>query len=321
VCHVRASGGRNGPEERAGGVPGSGDALYGFVTALALDPIEKKPLYHWRPGSRILSAGFAGCNMRCPFCQNWHISQTNSISGRRFSPEELAGEAAASGCGQLAYTYSEPLVHFEFLLDCMAAAREAGIANILVTNGCINDEFAARILALTDAANIDLKCFSAENYAKVLGGDLETVKGFIRRAVSLGVHVEVTTLVVPGFNDGEAELDGIAAFIAGLGSGAADADGLCVPWHLSAYHPDWKWDAPPTDPAALAAAAHRARDALRYVYIGNAAAPAEFRDTFCLYCGAALVRRNGFRAGTNGLLRTENESVCAVCGKPAPVRY
>jgi pyruvate formate lyase activating enzyme len=314
LCRVRAAGGGNGADGA-----GSADALYGLVTALALDPIEKKPLYHWRPGSRILSAGFAGCNMHCPFCQNWHISQTGDVSGRRFSPEELAGEAAGAGCGQLAYTYSEPLVHVEFLLDCMTAAREAGIANVLVTNGCINEPFAAQVLALTDAANVDLKCFSPENYAKVLGGDLETVQGFIRAAVSLGVHIEVTTLAVPGFNDNEAELDGIAAFIAGLGSGTEDP---CVPWHISAYHPEWKWNAPPSDPSFLAAAVRRARKALPYVYAGNAAAPAEFQNTFCPHCQAALVRRNGYSVDTDGLRYVEGEARyrCAKCGKPVPVR-
>jgi pyruvate formate lyase activating enzyme len=212
---------------------GRGDSLdlpfYGFVTALARDPIEKKPLYHFRPGSFILSAGFAGCNLRCPFCQNWSISQQTDVSGSRLSPGELIAAVKDSGFGgmgaeakSVAYTYSEPLVHIEFLLDAMRAARAAGIANVLVSNGCINAEAAEEVLDLTDAANIDLKCFSATTYEKVLGGDLETVLSFIRRAVEKGVHLELTTLVVPGLNDGASpsggrkELEKCFDFAAGL---------------------------------------------------------------------------------------------------------
>jgi pyruvate formate lyase activating enzyme len=191
---------------------------YGFISALAEDPIEKKPLYHYRPGSSILSLGFAGCNLRCPFCQNWHISQTEiaEIPGRELAPASLVSLAKERGCYQIAYTYSEPLVHIEYLLECMALCREAGIANVLVSNGCINAAPAAEILALTDAANIDLKCFSEKTYADVLGGELHTVLRFLETAAEAGVHLEVTTLIVPGLNDSEAELDNCATFIAGL---------------------------------------------------------------------------------------------------------
>jgi len=222
--------------------------FYGYVTALAVDPIEKKPLYHFRPGSKILSAGFAGCNLKCPFCQNWHISQcTKAVSdgniapGRKMLPGDLISAALHENSTSIAYTYSEPLVHVEFLLDCMALARKHGIANVLVTNGCINGEAAREILALSDAANIDLKCFSAETYSKVLGGDLDSVLAFIKLALEKKVHVELTTLVVPGLNDSTEELDKCAAFIASLGG----AGSLCtVPWHLSAYHPEYRWNAP-----------------------------------------------------------------------------
>jgi pyruvate formate lyase activating enzyme len=240
----------------------SGEAelpFYGHVTALARDPIEKKPLYHWRPGSFILSAGFAGCNLRCPFCQNWHISQSTDTPGRILTPEELTALAAEDGA--LAYTYSEPLVHAEFLLRCMEEARKAGIANVLVSNGCVNAEAASLLLPLTDAANIDLKCFSKKTYKEILGGDLDTVLGFIEKAVGLGVHIELTTLVVPGLNDSKEELDAAADYIAGLSPE--------IPWHLSAYHPDWQWDAPPTDPRQLIAAARNARRRLSNVHLGN----------------------------------------------------
>ncbi|MDR2553678.1 MAG: AmmeMemoRadiSam system radical SAM enzyme [Treponema sp.] len=310
LCHVR----RHGPA-------GPELPVYGLVSALAADPVEKKPLYHWRPGSRILSAGFTGCNLRCPFCQNWRISQRADVPGRRFSPAALVEEAA--GCGQIAYTYSEPLVHAEFVLRCMEAARQGGIANGLVTNGCVRAETAEVLLPLTDAVNVDLKSFSEETYARVLGGDLPAVLNFIRRALELAVHVEITTLVVPGLNDSDEELEAITDFIAGLHkSGPAP---VSVPWHLSAYHPCWKWRAPPTDPGMLEAAAERARKKLPHVYTGNTGTPGSTR---CSRCGALLVKREGWNVDTRGLHNPEKKDTpgnpsffcCGNCGAPSPVR-
>jgi pyruvate formate lyase activating enzyme len=288
------------------------------------DPVEKKPLYHYRPGSSILSVGFMGCNLRCPFCQNWHISQTASAPGRLMSPGELIAAAAQQEVPQIAYTYSEPLVHIEFLLDCMKAAHKAGIANVLVSNGCASAVAADAVLELTDAANIDLKCFSEETYAKVLGGNLKAVLGFMRQAVEKGVHLEATTLVVPGLNDSEAELDGCAGFIAGLSKHqGASAGKPEIPWHLSAYHRDWKWNGPPANPAKLAAAARRAREKLAYVYTGNIAG--EENETLCPACGAVLVHRRGFRVETRGLTLKQEQGrcryYCAMCGVAAPLRY
>jgi pyruvate formate lyase activating enzyme len=243
---------------------------YGFISALALDPIEKKPLYHFRPGTQILSAGFAGCNLRCPFCQNWHISQNTDIPGRYISPRELIAAAKKEAVGQIAYTYSEPLVHIEYLLDCMKEGRKQGVANVLVSNGCVTKDAAAVILEYTDAANIDLKCFSGETYSKILGGDLEAVKSFIAAAHERGVHLELTTLVVPGLNDSPEELDASAGFISGISPG--------IPWHLSAYHPDWKWNAPPTRADFLLEAAKLAGQKLRYVYTGNIGVARRLQD-------------------------------------------
>jgi pyruvate formate lyase activating enzyme len=310
---------------------GEGDIpFYGFISSLARDPIEKKPLYHFRPGSYILSAGFAGCNLRCPFCQNWHISQRTDIPGRRLSPEELIAAVTAGGsfpgigpaAKSIAYTYSEPLVHIEFLLDAMKAARDSGVANVLVSNGCVNARAAEEILELTDAANIDLKCFSAETYGKILGGDLETVLAFIRLAAQKGVHLELTTLVVPGLNDSREELERCFDFAAGLLPGPQGKGGG-VPYHLSAYHPDWKWNAPPTGAAELAAIAAGARQKLAFVYTGNVAG--EKNDTLCGECGAVLVSRRGYRVDTRGLAvkgpGSRRSSVCASCGSPAPIAY
>ena len=235
--------------------------FYGNITALADDPIEKKPLYRFKPGSRILSLGFAGCNFRCPFCQNWHISQNTDAKGKWMKPGDIISAALTHDTPSIAYTYSEPLVHIEYVLDCMALAQKHGIANVLVTNGCINKEAAAEILKLTDAANIDLKCFSEETYKKCLAGDLQTVLDFIRLAFKMNVHLEVTTLVVPDLNDSNEELSAAADFIASVNKD--------IPWHLNAYRPEYRWNAPPTNPDFLIAAVKEAQKKLTYVYAGN----------------------------------------------------
>ena len=291
---------------------GKGDLpFYGYVTALARDPIEKKPLYHFRPGTEILSAGFAGCNLHCPFCQNWQISQKTDVPGQTYSPARLIKTAQSA----IAYTYSEPLVHIEFLLDCMKEARKAGIANVLVSNGCINSEAAKEILSLCDAANIDLKCFSEETYSEVLGGNLKAVMGFIRTALEKNVHLELTTLVVPGLNDSRAELDKAAAFISEL-----QTEERAVPWHLSAYHPDYKWKEAATDFDFLVSAAERAREKLEFVYTGNIT---QENNTHCPNCGKVLIRRRSYSVNCSALsLREENGRpayFCASCGEKAPV--
>ena len=291
---------------------------YGYVTALAADPIEKKPLYHFRPGSKILSAGFAGCNLKCPFCQNWHISQCtkgaceNVAPGKKMSPGDMISSVLHEGSTSIAYTYSEPLVHVEFLLDCMALARRHGIANVLVTNGCVNSEAGQEILALTDAANIDLKCFSRETYAKTLGGDLDSVLAFIKLALEKKVHVELTTLVVPGLNDSIEELDKCTAFICSL---------CTVPWHLSAYRPEYRWNAPATEPEFLLKIKKRVSDTLPYVYAGNI--PGQENSTQCPHCKKTLVRRFGYNVEISGLAAPpEGKSFfhCAHCGGETGIR-
>jgi len=305
ACGVRGSKGGKGM------IP-----FYGFISALAVDPVEKKPLYHFKPGSRILSLGFAGCNLRCPFCQNWHISQNCSTSlymnipGKWLKPGEIISSALEQDVPSIAYTYSEPLVHAEYLLDCMTLARRHGIANVLVTNGCVNAEAAAAILELADAANVDLKSFSEETYKKVLGGDLRTVLDFIGLGKKMGVHLEITTLVVPDLNNTQDELDAAADFIASL-----DAE---IPWHLSAYHPDYRWNAPPTDGKFLSRAAERAKKKLAFVYTGNVSSN---NDTYCS-CGEVLVRRRGYHTDTAGLSsgpKGEKNYRCAKCGKPTKI--
>ena len=310
-------GGSLGTCKVRGNINGRGQLpFYGYVTALASDPIEKKPLYHFRPGSRILSAGFAGCNFHCPFCQNWRLSQSTESPGRWMRPDELVSAAIHDGSRSIAYTYSEPLVHVEYLLDCMALVRQHAIANVLVTNGCINAEAAGEILSLADAANIDLKCFSRDGYV-LLGGNLDTVCAFIRLALEKSVHTEITTLVVPGFNDSPGELDACAGFIASL---HADSGLPRVPWHLSAYRPEFRWSAPPTNPDFLLQAKKRAAAKLPYVYTGNIQ---DDNDTHCLHCHATLVSRRGYRTDTSGLEpppEGERYYRCALCKNNTSIR-
>ena len=301
---------------------------YGFVTALATDPIEKKPLYHFRPGTEILSAGFTGCNLHCPFCQNWRISQKPGASGRDiygsiYNPSKLL-TPPGKPVEAVSYTYSEPLVHIEFLLDCMREARKASIANILVTNGCINTEAADEILSLTDAANIDLKCFSEDTYRNILGGKLSTVLDFIQLAFDKGVHLEITTLVVPGLNDSREELDRCRDFIVELETSGKNA-GTFVPWHLSAYHPNYKMQIPGTDPASLITAANRAREKLKYVYTGNIPQGKDGNKTPCPRCGKILISRHSYKVDISGLsLKATSEGkvyFCNHCGEHAPIKW
>jgi pyruvate formate lyase activating enzyme len=235
-------------------------------------------------------------------------------------PEDLVSAALRQNSGAIAYTYSEPLVHVEFLLDCMEIAHRHGIANVIVTNGCVNEGAAREILSLTDAANIDLKCFSPETYSKTLGGGtaaMETVLAFIRLAWEKGVHIEITTLVVPGLNDTEAELDACAGFVASLNN-KPNMPG--IPWHLSAYHPEYRWNAPPTDPGFLLRIKKRAAGKLPYVYAGNIRD--EENNTLCR-CGAALGSRSGYRVEAGGLVQPAEGELsyrCAGCGGRTDIR-
>lgn len=239
---------------------------YGCITSLALDPIEKKPLRHFFPGSWILSAGSYGCNLRCPFCQNDSISMSDGggLAVQRAAPEILADQAAelvSRGNIGLAYTYNEPLVGYEFVRDCAGLVRERGLKNVLVTNGTLLQEPLKKLLPLIDAMNVDLKGFS-EGYYRWLGGDLETVKAFIKTSVEAGCHVEVTTLAVPGENDGGEEMDAEARWLASLNPE--------IPLHVSRFFPRYRvLDKPPTSVETVYALAETARRHLKHVYEGN----------------------------------------------------
>jgi pyruvate formate lyase activating enzyme len=275
---------------------------YGSIPSAAIDPIEKKPLHHFLPGSSVFSVGFVGCNLHCPYCQNWSISQEIPPELETFSPKSLVEAASRSGTPSIAYTYSEPGVHFEFVRDAMRLARDSGLRNVLVTNGCLNEDPARELLELTDAANVDLKSWSAEGYEKTLGGNKAAVLEFLRIAASL-CHLEVTTLVVPGLSDSKEGIQAIADFLASLSPD--------IPLHLSAYHPAWKHASPPTSPELLSLLRKVAMKKLNYVYLGNIAGPGA--DTICPRCGATAVSRRGYRIDARGIKKSGSEGLCDRC--------
>lgn len=238
---------------------------YGLITSIALDPIEKKPLYRFFPGSHILSVGSFGCNLRCPFCQNYEISMAGieQAQTRTISPDELVSTALSlspQGNIGIAYTYNEPLVGYEYVRDCAVAARQKGLKNVLVTNGCFCEEPLKELLPQIDALNIDLKAFTEKFYRKI-SGDLETVKRMIKLAVRYS-HVEVTTLIIPGENDSEDEVRSLSQW---LGSVRYD-----IPLHLTRFFPRFQMaDRNPTEVAKVYALAEIARESLQFVYVGN----------------------------------------------------
>lgn len=240
-------------------------ANYGRITSMALDPIEKKPLRMFEPGSLILSVGSFGCNLACPFCQNYRISmaEEDAVDYEMVSPQELADRAVRlKGQGNIgiAYTYNEPLVGWEYVRDTARLIRQAGMRNVIVTNGSVSEEVLKEVLPLTDAMNIDLKGFS-QGYYRKLGGDLETVKQFIRLA-SMECHVELTTLIVPGENDSRKEMEAEAAWIASIDSG--------IPLHVTRFFPRWRMqDRSATDVETVYELAQVARAYLKHVWVGN----------------------------------------------------
>lgn len=239
---------------------------YGKVSSLALDPIEKKPLRRFHPGSKILSVGSFGCNLRCPFCQNHEISMTGAenVEALRLSPDALAEQAERLrrlGNIGAAYTYNEPLIGYEYVRDCAQTIRERGMLNVLVSNGTIEEKPWRELLPWLDAVNLDLKGFTADWYRK-LGGDLETVKRSIAMAAESGCHVEVTTLLVTGENDGAEEITALSEWLASV-----DAS---IPLHLSRFFPRYRvTDKPPTPVETVYRLADVARQYLSFVYTGN----------------------------------------------------
>ena len=250
---------------------------YGRITSLALDPIEKKPLRRFRPGSKILSAGSYGCNLRCPFCQNYEISWSEQAAqfeeqAEYISPEELADTAEyyqRRGNIGVAFTYNEPLVGYEYVRDAARLVHERGMVNVLVTNGTASPEVLSELAPFIDAMNIDLKGFTTEYYAKVLKGDFEMVKAFIREAVKF-CHVELTTLIVPGENDTDEEMQQLSSWVRDLPGIFGGRDGREIPLHISRFFPRFHMtDRDATEVAKIYHLAEVARKNLQYVYTGN----------------------------------------------------
>ena len=250
---------------------------YGKITALALDPIEKKPLRRFHPGSMILSVGSYGCNLRCPFCQNHEISWSAEALGHAERNETVTPEALAEtavrlvprGNVGLAFTYNEPLVGWEFVRDTAALVHGAGLKNVLVTNGTATLPVLEALGPHIDAMNIDLKGFTERYYTRVLGGSLDMVRTFIARAVQL-CHVELTTLIVPGENDSEDEMRALTGWVSGLKDAGGNVIGSRIPLHISRFFPRFHMtDRPPTDVRVVYRLADVARERLRYVYTGN----------------------------------------------------
>lgn len=283
--------------------------VYGRLVADHVDPVEKKPLFHFQPGSRSFSISTVGCNFRCKHCQNSDISQyprlhNNDIAGAVWTPEEVVAAARRHDCQSISYTYVEPTIFYEFAYDCAVLAREQGIKNIFVSNGYMDPEVSRHLAPVLDGINIDIKAMSETFYHEVCKAKLGPVLENVRLFHELGVWVEVTTLIIPGWNDSDQELQQIARFI-------RDVD-PAIPWHVTAFYPSYRMmDRPPTPVSSL----RRAREigleeGLRFVYEGNV--PGEGGEcTYCPACGSVLLTRHGYHIRGNTLVNGS----CSQCGE------
>lgn len=293
-----------------------GDAIvlttYGRSSGFCVDPIEKKPLNHFLPGTSVLSFGTAGCNLACRYCQNWDISKSREIDTLADAalPEQVAQAARELGCASVAFTYNDPIVFLEYAVDVAGACHEQGIRTVAVTNGYLCDEPRRELFGVMDAANVDLKAFTEEFYVRTTGAHLQPVLDTLEYLVhETSTWVEITTLVIPGYNDGDAELHELTTWI-------HDRLGPDVPLHLSAFHPDFKRrDVPPTPPSTLTRARSIALgNGLRYVYTGNVHDVAG-GSTLCPGCGVAVVERDWY------LMRRyllDGTGACRICGTRVP---
>jgi pyruvate formate lyase activating enzyme len=309
--HCRLSDGQSGlcfVRERRG--EGLVLATYGRSSGFCVDPIEKKPLNHFLPGTAVLSFGTAGCNLTCKFCQNWDISKARDLHrlSAEARPRDIAATAVAQGCRSVAYTYNDPVIFLEYAVDVAAACRETGVRNAAVTAGYIDAEPRAEFFAAMDAANIDLKAFSEDFYRRLtgarLGPVLETLE-YVAKETS--VWLEITTLLIPGENDSPAEIDALTGWV-------RDRLGPGVPLHFSAFHPDWKMTGVSRTPHATLIAAHDIAKAngLRHVYVGNVRDP-ERSCTWCAGCGTMLIGRSDYAVSAWGL---DGGGACRRCGTP-----
>lgn len=285
---------------------------YGHSSGFCIDPIEKKPLNHFLPGTPVLSFGTAGCNLTCRFCQNWDISKSREMDRMTdtATPETIARVALQHGCSSVAFTYNDPVIFLEYAVDIAKACRQVGIRSVAVTAGYINDTPRREFFSQMDAANIDLKAFTERFYEQICGAKLETVKEtlvYVKHETD--VWLELTTLLIPGENDGDDELQAMTTWV-------REALGPDVPLHFTAFHPDYKMlNDPATPPETLSRARHIAmQNGLRYVYTGNVH-DEEGGSTYCHGCGARLIGRDWF------VLTEWNVTAdggCQHCGTPCP---
>ncbi len=285
--------------------------VYGLAIAANVDPIEKKPFFHFLPGSTSFSIATAGCNFRCEFCQNWEISQTirnslrsrESIPGEELPPEKAVKVALENGCRSISYTYTEPTIFFEYATDTARLARKKGLKNTFVTNGYQTQETIKEMKDLIDAANIDLKSFSDDFYKKMCGARLQPVLDSIRLMHDAGIWVEVTTLVIPHQNDSSEELARLAKFLASVDKN--------IPWHISRFHSDYQMDATEETPLETMQLAYGIgkKAGLNYVYMGNVLTETG-QNTYCPKCGTLAVRRIGYRVE---ILSVQKNGKCKNC--------
>jgi len=287
---------------------------YGRSSGFCIDPIEKKPLNHFYPGSSVLSFGTAGCNLGCRFCQNWDISKAKEFDklADLARPEDLAAAAKRHGCTSVAFTYNDPVIWAEYAIDCAHACREVGIKTVAVTAGYITPEARPEFYEAMDAANVDLKAFTEQFYHKLCFAHLEPVLDtliWLKRETQ--VWFEVTTLLIPGHNDSEAEIDKLSAWF-------MDNLGPEVPLHFTAFHPDFKMlDVPPTPAATLTRARKQAlAHGLKHVYTGNVH-DSEGGSTYCVGCGALLIERDWYNLGRWRI----KDGACGACGRPVAGRF
>jgi len=281
--------------------------VYDKVISLNIDPIEKKPLFHFLPGTKSLSLATPGCNFKCFFCQNWQISQMpcdyEIIDGRKIPPETIVSEAIAGGCKSISYTYTEPTVYFELAYDTAKLAHGKNIKNVFVTNGFMTGDCIEMIGPYLDAANIDLKIFSVDFYREKIGGRIKPVMDNIKHMHKLGVWIEITTLLIPGLNDSDKELEGIAGFLSGISN--------AIPWHISAYYPNYKSVIEPTGINSIVRACSIGKNAgLKYVYGGNTGSNC-LENTICPECGKTVLQRSSFYVSGSKIINGR----CGYCSK------
>jgi len=272
------------------------------VTVIAVDPIEKKPFYHFLPGTSSLSIGFSGCNLKCPFCQNHSLVDSTAFI-HEIDPDFILKEALRLNVPSVSFTYSEPLVHIDFIVETSVLLRMHGISPLLVTNGCINTEPGKWLLSHLDGVKVDLKSFSSGWYRDELKGNLDAVKNFITMAADM-THLEVVTLVIPGKNDSILEIQNAARFLSALNPD--------IPYHLTAYFPQHHYAVPPTTVQLLESLKNRASAFLNYVYTGNTGCP---ESTVCRNCGTVVLNRFSRQRALS------SEGHCLSCGKSIYGRF